>query len=69
MPQRVTEKIDWLNGAIWSRETWLRDHASTGKWPEHDIADKRRGLEIMTDIKSDYERSLEAAKQRQGNTQ
>lgn len=64
MPQRVEEKIDWLNGAIWSRETWLRDHGSTGKWPLHDVDAKRHGLEIMTDIRDDYAKSLEAAKRR-----
>lgn len=62
MPGRVTEKIDWLNGAIWSRETWLSDHGSTGKWPSHDVEAKRYGLEIMTDIRDDYQKSLDRAK-------
>lgn len=62
MPQNVVEKIEWLNGAIWSRETWLRDHSNNGKWPAHDIDDKRRGLEIMNDIRDDYQKSLDRAR-------
>lgn len=62
MPGNVVAKIEWLNGAIWSRETWLRDHGVGGKWPEHDLETKRRGLEIMTDIRDDYQKSLDRAK-------
>lgn len=62
MPSNVTAKIDWLNGAIWSRETWLDDHGS--KWPASDVETKRHGLEIMREIRDDYERSVEAAKRR-----
>lgn len=63
MPARVSEKNEWLQGAIWSRETWLDDHGT--KWPSTDVDTKRYGLEIMRDILSDYERSVEAAKKRQ----
>lgn len=63
MPANVEGKIEFLTGQIWSRETWLRDHA--GKFPEHVVDTKRHGLEMLTDIKNDYERSLEAAKRRQ----
>ncbi len=65
MPARCEEKVSWLEGQIWSREQWLETHGSTGKWPSTDIESKRYGLGIMTDIKNDYERSLEAAKRRQ----
>lgn len=62
MPANVEAKIDWLNGAIWSRETWLRDHGHSDRWPSHDVDAKRYGLEIMTDIRDDYQKSLDRAK-------
>lgn len=62
MPTNMTAKIEWLNGAIWSRETWLRDHANTGKWPSHDVDDKRRGLAIMTEMRDDYQKSIDRSK-------
>lgn len=65
MPANVSAKIDFLNGAIWSRQTWLDDHGDKGKWPAHDIESKRHGLEIMQDIRDDYVKSLEAAKARE----
>ena len=62
MPSRVPDKIEWLKGAIWSRETWLETHGS--KWPSHDVEDKKYGLDIMQDILSDYKKSMERARER-----
>lgn len=62
MPANVQAKIDWLTGAIWSRETWLRDHGHADKWPAHDVEAKRYGLEIMEDIRDDYQKSLDRVK-------
>jgi hypothetical protein len=63
VPNNVSEKIDWLNGQIDSRATWLRTHGTKAKpWPEGDIDSKQRGLEMMQDIRDDYQKSLDRAK-------
>lgn len=60
MPSRVSEKIDWLNGQIIARQEWLRTHGTKQRpWPEADIDSKRAGLEIMTEIRDDYQKSLD----------
>jgi hypothetical protein len=65
MPSRVEEKIMWLNGQILARHDWLATHGTRAKpWPEHDMDVKRRGLEMMTDIRDDYQLSLDRANQK-----
>lgn len=56
-------KISWLKGAIWSRETWLEDQAK--KFPAHLVEERKRGLEIMSEILRDYELSVERARERE----
>ncbi len=63
MPANMDAKISWLKGAIWSRETWLEEHGS--KWPAHDRESKAQGLEVMREILSDYELSVERARERE----
>lgn len=64
MPSHVEAKIDWLNGQIRSRRTWLSTHGHGTKkpWPDHDIEAKMHGLEMMEDIRDDYQKSLERAR-------
>ena len=64
MPTNMTAKIDFLNGRIWSAETWLDTHAS--KRPEHEVEIKRAGLATLRDIRDDYERSVAKAAEAQG---
>lgn len=60
MPSNMQGKIEFLDGAIWSRETWLETHAS--KRPEHEVEMKRAGLATLQDIHADYSKSLERAR-------
>lgn len=63
MPSRVEEKISWLERQILSRRDWLSTHGTKkAPWPEHDIASKEYGLEMMIDIREDYQKSLEKAR-------
>lgn len=60
MPTRVPEKIDALDRMIWSKETWISDHGE--KRPAHEVEIQRANLEILEDIRSDYQKSLDRAK-------
>lgn len=65
MPERVEDKITWLNGQIISRREWLSTHGTKKKpWSEQDLEAKRYGLGMLTDIREDYQKSLERAQQR-----
>ena len=65
MPSRVDEKITWLNGQILARNDWLATHGTKKQpWSEADLEAKKYGLEMMTDIRDDYQISLERANQK-----
>lgn len=54
------DKLDFITGQIYSRETWLKDHGhKREKFPEHEIERKRRELELMHAIRDDYARAVE----------
>lgn len=60
MPANMHTKLEFLDKLVWSRETWLSDHAS--KRPEHEVEMKRAGLVILKEIHEDYSRSIEKAR-------
>lgn len=63
MPSNVVQKIEWLTGQISMRRTWLATHGTSKRpWPETDRDMKQYGLDMMLDIKRDYELSLERSK-------
>jgi hypothetical protein len=64
MPSNVAAKIDALDRMIWSKETWLSDHGE--KRPAHEVEIQRENLEILEDIRSDYQKSLDRAKAEHG---
>jgi hypothetical protein len=57
MPNRVIEKIEALDRMIWSKETWLSGHGH--KRPGHEVEIQRNNLEILEDIRGDYQKSLD----------
>ena len=60
MPDRVEEKVSWLNSQIRSRRDWLATHGTRKRpWPESDMEAKRHGLVMMMDIRDDYQESLD----------
>ena len=66
MPLRIEEKIVFLDGQIMARENWLDTHGGKVKWPEYDLDLKRRGLEMLIDIRDDYQKSLDRSKAKDG---
>lgn len=56
MPARVPEKIDFLNGEL----TGLRSRMAG-----EPNATQRQKLEMWTDIRDDYAKSMEAARKRE----
>jgi hypothetical protein len=60
MPLNVAGKIEALDRMIWSKETWLSGHGE--KRPAHEVEIQRANLEMLQDIRRDYQKSLDRAK-------
>lgn len=59
------DKLDFMTGQIYSRETWLMDHGrKREKFPEHEIERKKRELSLMHAIRDDYARAVEREKEK-----
>lgn len=57
------EKMDFVRGLIYSRDTWLDSFGGTKyKFPQSLIDEKRKELEVMREIHQDYKRAVERTK-------
>ena len=54
--QDLQAKIDFINGQIHMKRTWLSDHGPGTKkpWPESDIEAKQYHLKMLESVLGDY---------------